>query len=191
MCRLQRRRCRSCLRCRRCRSCLRCRLCRLCRILRYNSDGIELFFTNPETRISIKPSKKQSVETFLDAMSAVCPGETDPGTNLRPWLSKTTSGHHAPRGKRRTAFILTDGLWGGMPNEEDMEDWVKQNLCKPADHNPNPMQSPTRESAEKEGQVIFAESRPITLQFIALGHSKQGERRLRRLDNLMKDQGVP
>jgi hypothetical protein len=162
------------------------------RVLGYDSDGIELFFTNPATKIWVGPSKKQSVETFLEAMDAACPGPVITKTKLRLGLSRVMSSYNETQ-KARTVFILTDGRWEGMPFEEDTERWVKENLCELAGQDPEMLQSPTEESSNLglRWQAKFEESRPITFQFIAFGHSPQGERRMKRLDNLMKDKGLP
>ncbi|KAK0634030.1 kinase-like domain-containing protein [Immersiella caudata] len=159
------------------------------RVLGYDSDGIELFFTNPATKVWVGPSKKQSVDMFLDAMQEARPSRFPTKTTLRPGLSKIMSSHNETQ-KARTVFILTDGRWEGMPFEEDTERWVKQNLCELAGKDPETLQSPTEESGRR-WQDDFEESRSITFQFIAFGRSPLGKRRMKRLDNLMKGEGLP
>jgi len=161
------------------------------RVLGYDSAGIQLLFTNPETEPSAGPNKKQTVESFLQRMRAAFPRSATVKTKLRPSLSKIMNGYYENWGKPRTVLILTDGLWEGMAYEEDVEEWVKQAVCELADLNPNTLQLSTRDSTEKVWQNKFQESRPITFHFISFGHSRQGKNRLKRLDNLLNDNGLP
>jgi len=164
------------------------------RVLGYDSDGIELYFTNPDPNPHVKPSKKQNVQTFVDAMGLASPklSQTKTKTKLRPRLSKIMRDFNDAREKPRTVLILTDGIWEGMPYEADIDEWVKENLCELAGQDPKTLQSPSREPTGGEGwQANFEKSRPITFQFICFGHSGPGKSRMERLDNLLRDQGLP
>jgi len=161
------------------------------RVLGYDSDGIELFFTDPKSsHLSIGPSKKQSVEQFLDAIRNSRPTMSSARTELRPGLNKIMSSYHTA-GKPRTVFILTDGVWEGLPYESNIEDWVTHSVCELARQDPKTLQSPSRESAGSFWQWDFEELRPITFQFIAFGHDTIGKRRMKRLDDLMAERGLP
>lgn len=160
------------------------------RVLGYDSDGIELFFTDPKSsHLSMGPSKKQSVEQFLDAIRNARPTMKSAMTELRPSLNKIMS-NYDPKGKLRTVFILTDGVWEGMPYESNIEDWVMNSVCELAGQDPKTLQSPRRQSTG-DWQLGFEELRPITFQFIAFGHDTIGQRRMKRLDDLMAERGLP
>lgn len=166
------------------------------RVLGYDSDGIELFFTDPATKFFVGPSKKQTVETFLGAMRDARPTSESPPTELRRRLKSIMSTYELENRKPRTVFILTDGKWEGMPYESYIEDWVTHNLCELGQQDPKTLQSPSRESGGESNasawQSNFEESRPITFQFIAFGHSTIGKRRMKRLDDLMaQENGLP
>lgn len=161
------------------------------RVLGYDSDGIELFFTDPNSsHLSMGPSKKQSVEQFLDAIRNARPTLRSTETELRPGLNKIMSNYHTA-GKPRTVFILTDGAWEGMPYESNIEDWVTNSVCELARQDPKTLQSPSRESTGSFWQRDFEKLRPITFQFIAFGHNPIGKRRMKRMDDLMAERGLP
>jgi hypothetical protein len=161
------------------------------RVLGYDSDGIELFFTDPDTKARVGPSKKQTVELFLDAMRDARPTSTSAKTELRPGLRDIMLTYSKTRNPM-TIFILTDGEWRGMPYEHDIEVWAIQYLCELAHQGINTLPSPTRESSGGLWQLDFEKSRPITLQFVAFGHSTVGKRRMKRLDDIMsQEHGLP
>jgi len=147
------------------------------RVLGYDSDGIELFFTDPKTTVCVGSNRKQRVESFLEAMHDARPTLESAQTELRPRLKEIMSTYN-PR-KPRTVIILTDGEWRGMPYEQDIEEWVTHILSEFA----------RQESSASPWQWGFEELQPITFQFIAFGHSKIGKRRMTRLDDFMAQEG--
>ncbi|KAK5659160.1 hypothetical protein OQA88_1250 [Cercophora sp. LCS_1] len=166
------------------------------RALGYDSDGMELYFTNPSTKASIK-SKSQTVQEFVSAMNYARPkpsGESWHGTDLRSRLTKimSTLDEESGKGKRKTVLVLTDGAWEGTPFDDAVDQWMKTTLCDMAGQNPESLQSPTRDSqGSRIWQAQIEEDRPITFQFIAFGHNKIGWTRMKRLDDLLREKDLP
>ncbi|KAK0729524.1 hypothetical protein B0H67DRAFT_638129 [Lasiosphaeris hirsuta] len=163
------------------------------RVLGYDSDGIELYFTDMETTISVEPGKRQGVQDFVDAMTKARPRTIHKlKTKLRPRLNKIMATYGDKKRKPTTVLILTDGAWEGLPYEDDVGQWITENLCGLAGQDPKALQSPTQKpSTIGDWQANFEETRPITFQFIAFGNHPEGIARMKRLDDLLGEQGLP
>lgn len=82
-----------------------------------------------------------------------------------------TSYSEALEKKPKTILILTDGIWAGVP-DGDVDTFIKSQI-----------------KVLRLGSS--AHSRPVTFQFIRFGHDLAGMERLRRLDDDMKERGLP
>ncbi|KAK1751003.1 hypothetical protein QBC47DRAFT_83115 [Echria macrotheca] len=170
------------------------------RALDYDSDGIELFFTDPTTTAKVPTGKnqKQEVNHFLKAMERAKP--KDPGgknhteTSITAQLSKIfPPGTPYLEGERKkTVLILTDGRWKGQKYPTEVDELLKFTILSIAGQDPKTLQSTSREPAgNPTWQEVFEEVRPITLQFIAFGHDNEGWARMKRLDDFMQQEGLP
>ncbi|KAK3392807.1 kinase-like domain-containing protein [Podospora didyma] len=156
------------------------------RSLGYDDDGMELYFTNPDTRVLVKAAKNQDVMDFVSAMNKARPnqpGQRGSKTNLDTKLQEiishyTTAKRSSAKEKRKTIIILTDGIWEGMSDDE-LQTRMLETLRRLADLH--------REDVTKTLEDI----RPITFQFVAFGDNQKALDRMRRLDDDMEKLGFP
>ncbi|KAK7753926.1 hypothetical protein SLS62_004024 [Diatrype stigma] len=140
----------------------------------YDEDGMELYFTNPDTPTSVQQDPEQGVEDFVKAMRNGKPQEDTPRheSGIIPALMRIlTSYSEAIEKKPKTILILTDGIWAGIL-DGDVDTFIKSQI-----------------KVLRLGSS--AHSRPVTFQFIRFGHDPTGMERLRRLDDDMKERGLP
>lgn len=171
------------------------------RVLGYDDDGIDLYFTNPNTETSVKGLRK-SIPDFVTAMGEARPSPLGPQgqgyvkTNPYHELDKIMPKAINLQGKSKTVIILTDGLWEGIPYEEYVDRYIKETLCRLAGQDPttlhrSPRPGPAGKGAESDDWRDYLEKiRPITLQFIAFGYKgDKGWARMERLDDMLD--GLP
>jgi hypothetical protein len=168
------------------------------RSLGYDSDGMELYFTDPDTKFSVKPGKNQSVGDFVRAMDEARPkrraSKTDVKTDVYPKLQEIMLHYiqmrtSSVREKPKTVIILTDGVWEGMPREDDLDSWMEQNLYRVADQlRKDILDQPNQ--GMMTWQELLEKSRPITFEFVFFGWDPNGARRMVRLDEIGK-RGLP
>src|SRR5687767_1991348 len=107
------------------------------RTLGYDDDGLELYFTNPDTKACVLPSPDQDVNNFMEALREARPKEgervkTDIARALDKLLQRNrkqererravtngNAGFQKPLEERKkTIIILTDAIWEGSPFDE-------------------------------------------------------------------------
>ncbi|KAF6804009.1 Dual specificity protein kinase TTK [Colletotrichum musicola] len=170
------------------------------RALGYDDDGMELYFTNPDTnpKASIKESRKQSVKMFTKAMELAEPDEKGSlpcPTTILPELeriintytrAKTSRSKIQPR--KMTIIVLTDGIWPGMHNEHTLDFYLRS-----AFHNLRDLHGDLTYIApgQNHGRQDISEIKPVTIQFVQFGDDSKATERLRRLDDDMKYYGCP
>lgn len=145
-----------------------------------NTVYSELYFTNPDTPASVQQSPEQDVEDFVRAMRNGEPqeGVTRRESGIIPALMRILAGYsEALEKKPKTILILTDGIWEGT-NEKDVDTLITSQIKLLGLANAN------------NGHTS-AHSRPVTFEFIRFGHDPTGVERLRRLDDDLKERGVP
>ncbi|KAF6814113.1 hypothetical protein CPLU01_14472 [Colletotrichum plurivorum] len=170
------------------------------RALGYDDDGMELYFTNPDTNLkaSIKESRKQSVKMFTKAMELAEPDEKGSlpcPTTILPELeriintytrAKTSTSKTQPR--KMTIIVLTDGIWPGLHNEHTLDLYLRS-----AFHNLRDLHGDLTYIApgQTQGRQDISEIKPVTIQFVQFGDNSKATERLRRLDDDMKYYGCP
>lgn len=102
------------------------------RALGYDEDGMELYFTNPDTKPgAIVDSAKarsfrKSVKKYTKAMELaepLAPGSTACKTTIIPQLERIINDYSMVKASRKieerkkTIIVLTDGRWEGMHDE--------------------------------------------------------------------------
>lgn len=135
---------------------------------------IELYFTNPDTKVSVKQNPEQDLKEFDEAMSNGEPQDDTPrhesgiiSALMRILASYSDALHKKPV----TILILTDGIWAGIP-DKNVDTFIKSHI-----------------EVLRLGNA--GHSRPVTFQFIRFGDDPAGMERLRRLDDDMKEHGLP
>lgn len=93
-------------------------------------------------------------------------------TNMKDTLEKIFDGYTDIR-KRMTLIILTDGLWEGSVNQDDVEKLIANFLM------------------QLKGRLKKFESRWFSIQFVSFGENKVALKRLQDLDdNMAKDRST-
>lgn len=170
------------------------------RALGYDDDGMELYFTNPDTshKASVKQSRKQLVKSFTKAMEQAEPAEKGPSacpTTILPELERiintytramTSRSKTPPR--KMTIIVLTDGIWPGMHNEYTLDLYLRS-----AFHNLRDLHGDLTYigPGQTQGRQDISEIKPVTIQFVQFGDDAKATERLRRLDDDMKYYGCP
>jgi hypothetical protein len=164
------------------------------RVLGYDKDGIELYFTNPDTRARVLPSDLQNIDEFINAMDEARPyADGQPHlTDIVPALetiltrhAKDESRNSTLETRKKTIIVLTDGIWGGS-TDEGVNEFFKyqlQRLCQ------SHIKSRKRKSSSAASiQEDLEASRPVTFQFVRFGFNKKACQRLIELDDGLKAQ---
>jgi hypothetical protein len=160
------------------------------RTLGYDDDGLELYFTNPDTKACVLPGPEQDVDNFMEALRDARPKEeervkTDIAGALdkilqrnreqereRRAASNGNAGVQTPQEERKkTIIILTDAIWEGSPFDK---------VCLF-------FQDELDRLKTAQGQVGSSEqvqkTRPITFQFIGFGCKEKSWEKLEHLDD--------
>ena len=174
------------------------------RALGYDDDGMEMYFTNPDTKTKVAQSPNQGVDEFAEALEKAKPPAPKTGppvhTNIEPMLIEIMNEymkakHSKKAPKKKTIIILTDGAWQGMHDEHIVDNSLRSRLeTLFAEHKTLAQErfrtrmgfSPSPEQLKAEVINVLEELRPVTLQFIRFGHDERGMERLRRLDDGLK-----
>ncbi|KAI0484791.1 hypothetical protein GGR56DRAFT_680530 [Xylariaceae sp. FL0804] len=164
------------------------------RSLGYDEDGMELYFTNPNTQTRVLPRKREAVEDFVRAMNEARPEGEGPRahmTNICEQLKAITLDYVKNKAdvkvseRPKTIIILTDGVWAGTASdepEETIKNWY--HALKGLNGHVDPGNGP----AEEED---LAHARPITFQFVAFGQHAPGIAHMRRLDDYLESDEYP
>lgn len=105
-------------------------------------------------------------------------GVTRRESGIIPTLMRILAGYSAARERKpKTILILTDGIWEGT-NEKDVDTLITSHIKLLGLANPR-------------DRYNAAHFRPVTFEFIRFGHDPAGMERLRRLDDDLKERGVP
>ena len=170
------------------------------RLLEYDDDGMEMYFTNPPNKEprEVRPHKKQSVEEFETALDNAIPASRHGvDTNLEPLLDHHMNSYllslsklSPTATKRKTIIVLTDGAWKGMGTEHRVDESVQNRLnALISDYTPTATkkmgQNASSDTIRKEAIRLLQDkaNRPVTIQFIRIGHDSVGVGRLQRLDD--------
>ncbi|KAJ0293360.1 hypothetical protein CBS470a_001784 [Colletotrichum nupharicola] len=173
------------------------------RALGYDEDGMELYFTNPDTKPgAIVDSAKarsfrKSVKKYTKAMELaepLAPGSTACKTTIIPQLERIINDYSMVKASRKieerkkTIIVLTDGRWEGMHDEYSADIYLESAFHGLKDlHSDGP---PIEGSHLQTGQDI-AKIRPVTIEFVQFDNDQRATERLRRLDDDLKLHGCP
>ena len=144
-----------------------------------NAVSTELYFTNPDTKASVRQNNEQAVDHFLKAMSDGEPREDD---RMKSGILGALWGIAAAYGegddpKPKTVLVLTDGIWESM-NESGVDTLIQTYITL---FHPQAAQISHHSSGP----------RALTFQFIRFGDDPVGIERLRRLDDDLKKNDLP
>lgn len=159
------------------------------RSLGYDDDGMELYFTNPDTKECVRQSRDQQLSDFEKAMDDAEPLSEGCKTNLchkltdiiNPYVAQSQS---AKKPKAKTIIVLTDGIWQGDRSEDAIRDIIELNMRTLAGISRAEVQSTT---TQLHRLTTLSRTRPFTIQFISFGHDKQGLEHMASLDDNMKE----
>ncbi|KAF4912759.1 Serine/threonine-protein kinase mph1 [Colletotrichum viniferum] len=168
------------------------------RSLGYDDNGMELYFTDPDTDPSakVKESRNQTLKEFTDAMKAAEP-QTRRGsevlTTIQPELERIINQYSRAKAsktepRKKTIIVLTDGIWKGMHNEFTLDTYLMSTLSSLRDLHGD---LAYYERGQSTGPCDIAEIRPVTIQFVQFGDNPRAANRLRRLDDDLKFLGYP
>ncbi|CAJ2504353.1 Uu.00g117470.m01.CDS01 [Anthostomella pinea] len=177
------------------------------RSLGYDDDGMELYFTDPKTTAKVSRRKTQIVENFMSAMDQAKPrprGRGEHRTHLLLKLSDIVNDYaskkynSAIREKAKTIIIFTDGVWEDQGEvETTIENWYDRlrmrslHTSSNSTHQDQAVRADTPQGIREASSSHFAESRPITFQFVAFGHDAEGIDRMKRLDDNFQNTCYP
>lgn len=136
-------------------------------------DGIDLYFTLG----AVKVEKKKDVNALTDAMDKTMPPDKDNGfkTNMATSLSHLFDNHISRvaserNGSNATIIVLTNAVWD--------DDSVAERIVEFANNLKKVM-----------GRAIT--DRPVSIEFVQFGKDINAKKKLDRLDNDLKFQGIP
>ncbi|UQC73822.1 uncharacterized protein CLUP02_00469 [Colletotrichum lupini] len=169
------------------------------RALAYDDDGMEMYFTNPDTnpKATVRGSKSQSVRSFTKALDlaepAAATSQTSVETTIIPELERIINDYtraktskYEPR--KKTIIVLTDGIWRGMHDEYTVDTYLRSTFhCLRDLHGDLTYIHPDQPHSRKD----VSEIRPVTIQFVQFGDDKEARERLRRLDDDLAKYGCP
>ncbi|KAJ0340081.1 hypothetical protein COL922a_003717 [Colletotrichum nupharicola] len=168
------------------------------RSLGYDDNGMELYFTDPDTDPSakVKESRNQTLKEFTDAMKAAEP-KTRRGsevlTTIQPKLERIINQYSRAKAsktepRKKTIIVLTDGIWKRTHNEFTLDTYLMSTLSSLRDLHGD---LAYYERGQSTGPCDIAEIRPVTIQFVQFGDDPRAANRLRRLDDDLKFLGYP
>ncbi|KAK2056910.1 hypothetical protein LY76DRAFT_517425 [Colletotrichum caudatum] len=170
------------------------------RSLGYDDNGMELYFTNPDTnpKATIRESRSQQLKHFKRAMELAEPVDTKfPAevveTTIVPELTRIINSYTRAKTsksppRKKTIIVLTDGIWKGMKMEHTIDVYLRSAFNELKDLHGDLSYIPP---GKYQAQVEISEIRPVTIQFVQFGDDQDAIERLRRLDDDMKLYGCP
>ena len=142
-----------------------------------DTNGMDLRFTTGTTSLDGQNSAHEFVKSMHTARPKTLPVEqahTDLRSSLgdiwQDYLRKLKS--FRQNIKDVVVIILTDGIWKGMENPNEMADHIKK----------------------FSDEIVARQSmnfRPFSIEFIQFGNDRAVERRLRYLDEYLHETGIP
>lgn len=173
------------------------------RALGYDDDGMELYFTNPDTKPKATidsvtaQSVKKAVKKYTKAMELAEPmalGPTACKTTIIPQLERIINDYSMAKAskkteeRKKTIIVLTDGRWEGMHNEYSVDIYLRS-----AFHGLRDLHGdvPYIEGGHLQTGTDISKIRPVTIEFVQFGNDRRATERLRRLDDDMKLYGCP
>ena len=176
------------------------------RALRYDNDGMEMYFTRADTQ-PVLPTPNQGLDVFLQAMEKAKPKHSDAGgaqTNMYPVLDRImndfTMQGEKNNARKKTILVLTDGRWEAMSPDDQIDKAIQTRFGPLVDKYMKEVQKDlapncTRQDCRYEAikRLERKNCRPLTIQFIRFGHDRKAISRLNRLDNdlCMESPGYP
>lgn len=157
------------------------------RSLGYDDDGMDLYFTNPDTKERVRQNKNQDVSKFEQAMNAAEPSpDRNVATNLCPKLTEIINEYvtHSPaaqKPKPKTIIVLTDGIWRGDLTDDGIREIIETNMRSLAGINRADVLSDLTPTSSALSEL--SKTRPFTIQFISFGHDEKGIDRMAALDD--------
>lgn len=155
------------------------------RSLGYDDDGLELYFTNPDTKEFVHQSQDQGLSIFERSMNEAEPlprGHTkEYKTDLCDKLKQLINSRLLK--KPKTIIVLTDGLWEGNPSEDGIREIIELKMRLKAGVSRPDVE---RTSSQLERLTALSKTRPFTIQFISFGHEQQGLQRMAAPDDGIK-----
>ena len=142
-----------------------------------DKNGMDLSFTSGD----VKVERKQNKSEFTSAMKnkrAQPKGHTD----MRVCLGEIFDAYikeakqkqrHGLQAKGFTLIVLTDGIWEGVKDKEEVNTTIINFI---------------RDLYEIIGNI---KHRPVSIEFVQLGDDPDATYRLRHLDNDLKGDGLP
>ncbi|KAK1579742.1 uncharacterized protein LY79DRAFT_334052 [Colletotrichum navitas] len=168
------------------------------RSLGYDDNGMELYFTNPDTNPKATIGGSQQLKHFRRAMELANPAVAkSPAevveTTIVPELTRIINSYTRAKTsksppRKKTIIILTDGIWKGMRMEHTIDVYLKSTFNELKDLHGDLSYIPPGKSHE---QVDISKIRPVTIQFVRFGYDQNAIERLRRLDDDMRYYGCP
>ncbi|EFQ30215.1 uncharacterized protein GLRG_05359 [Colletotrichum graminicola M1.001] len=168
------------------------------RSLGYDDNGMELYFTNPDTNPKATMWGSQQLKHFTKAMELANPAVTKfPAevveTAIVPELTRIINSYTRAKTsksppRKKTIIILTDGIWKGMKMEHTIDVYLKSTFNELKDLHGDLSYIPPGKSHE---QADISKIRPVTIQFVQFGDDQDAKERLRRLDDDMRLYGCP
>ncbi|KAL2874726.1 hypothetical protein SGCOL_010100 [Colletotrichum sp. CLE4] len=170
------------------------------RALAYDDDGMEMYFTNPDTnpRAIVRGSKSQSAKDFTKALEFAEPEAANSPTSavettIIPELERIINDYTRAKTskdepRKKTIIVLTDGIWQGMHDEYTVDTYLRSTFhCLRDLHGDLTYIQPGQPHSRKD----VSEIRPVTIQFVQFGDNKKAGERLRRLDDDLAKYGCP
>jgi hypothetical protein len=146
-----------------------------------DENGMDLSFTGGTVEVVNKKDKSDFTKAMRDGQAQPADGQhTDMrkalGDIFATYLEDVKSAGRSPFKKKvkdLTLVVLTDGIWAGVRNKDD----VRQNIIQ---------------FVKKLGGVVEElRHRPMSIEFIQFGRDEDATNRLRLLDDDLKYEGIP
>lgn len=139
-------------------------------------DGVDLMFTLG--KVKVDPTKDKTIEKIMKKFDNT---EAKPGPGCYTAMQRTLQlifdeyfkKSSTLKNNKITIIVLTDGLWAGTLNKEEVNNTIVTFARKLEQHLGR---APTE--------------RPVSLEFVQFGKDPEATFRLKRLDNELKNEGI-
>ena len=144
-----------------------------------DEDGMDLKFTTSSTKF-VASNKPAAFNKEIEKPQHHPPTQTQ--TNMSTVLGKILQEYlnmfkiKGDKTRKKTIIILTDGKWAAMPDKFAVDRKIVEFSKQLKDLRPNSLEE---------------DERRLSIQFVRFGDDHEAVRRLRRLDDRLKYQGVP
>jgi len=155
------------------------------KLVKYDTDGMELYFTDPATSTAILPRVNGQYKDFIQATKLAAPSsQRGHNTDIVPKLTELMNKYFLdlrrdwPKSARmRTIYVLTDGIWAAS-TDRSVDDFFCYQLRRLHES----CQSDTSSNYVSQDGERKKIVRPLTVQFIQLGFDADATQRFKRLD---------